>query len=74
MFDTIVTVEVGGPFTKEFHLHKGILKFYSGYFAAALKDNFKEGKEGVLSLPMEYVGTFTNFVGWVYRKSLRKRP
>ncbi|TKA51533.1 hypothetical protein B0A55_12293 [Friedmanniomyces simplex] len=57
MSDKIITVEVGQA-KQTFALHRSIASFYSDYFEAAVKDTFKEGKEGVIKLPTEDVETF----------------
>lgn len=63
----LVEVKVGkGKAVTSYQLHKDLLSFYSGFFAAALRDNFKEGKEGIVKLPEEKPAVFERFVGWLY--------
>ncbi|KAJ8610556.1 hypothetical protein MRB53_038461 [Persea americana] len=70
MFGEIVEVRTsdGGSF----FLHRGALKFYSGYFAGAFReDAFKEGREGVIDLPSptKLIG---KFVHWMYTRQLSR--
>lgn len=66
MFGEIIEVKVGtGPSSQTFIVHKGAASFYSGYFEAAIKSNFKEGKEGVIELPTEDAQVFKLFVRWM---------
>jgi len=53
-----------------FHLHKGVLSFYSKYFDAALNGRFKEAKLLVLELATESVSTFEHSVTWLYARQL----
>lgn len=73
MFDAIITVKVG-PSKKSFHSHKGVLSFYSGYFAAALNGNFAESKCGVVHLPDEDPKIFELLVNWLYTRRLPDPP
>lgn len=59
-----------GAAKKFFFLHKGILSFYSGYFRAALSDDFLEAVQGFIDLPTEDVSLFERFVGWLYNKNI----
>ncbi|KAK4954410.1 hypothetical protein LTR10_007841 [Elasticomyces elasticus] len=74
MFDGTINVEVGTKRKKPFTLHRGVLGFYSGYFEAAMKDNFKEGTLGLIELPTEDVATFEMFVRWLYTRKLPEPP
>ncbi len=68
MFGETVQVRVGQvpPEVETFTLHRGILRHYSGYFDAALKDGFKEGQTGIIELPDEDALLFKRFVFWLY--------
>lgn len=63
----IVTVEVGSSeSTRAFHIHRGLLTFYSGYFKAALNGRFVEAQSGVIKLDTEEPAVFEEFVKWLY--------
>lgn len=72
MFGEVVEVRVGEApsLVKSFYLHKAVLAFYSGYFEAAFKDTFSEGKTGVLELATETVEVFEHFVLWLYTRQM----
>ena len=55
---------------KDFKLHQGVLKFYSGYFRGALSGQFADATDGVVDLPTEDVKVFESFVGWLYTRQL----
>lgn len=68
-FDEIVKVQVGGlPTNKTFCVHKGVLRFYSGYFDRALGGSFLEAKNGVIKLNDEDPSTFEMFQYWLYTR------
>lgn len=70
MFGEIVEVRTSD--SGSFFLHRGALKFYSGYFAGALKeDAFKEGREGVIDLPSS-TKLIRKFVHWMYTRQLSR--
>lgn len=60
----MVTVKVG-PSGKEFHIHKGLICYYSEYFRGAFKGGFQES-EGVVKLDDDRVDVFQCFVNWLY--------
>ena len=67
MFTEVVEIKFGkGESQKSFMVHKGILRFYSAYFEAALNVNFSKIRKGVTQLPEEDVKNFENFVLWLY--------
>ncbi|KAF7187132.1 hypothetical protein HII31_11513 [Pseudocercospora fuligena] len=54
-YDQAITIFVGrGSGAKGYDIHRGLLKFYSGYFRTAIKNaehgEFMEGKKGVIEL------------------------
>ncbi|KAI5362068.1 hypothetical protein Slin15195_G057180 [Septoria linicola] len=56
VIDEAIRIKVGqGHESKVFDIHKGLLKHYSSYFRAAVKnlegDRFAESAQGVISLP-----------------------
>lgn len=68
-FDEIVQVKVGrSPSDKIFRLHKGVLRFYSGYFDRALGGGFLEAKNGVVNLETEDASIFEMFQYWLYNR------
>ncbi|KAJ8610555.1 hypothetical protein MRB53_038460 [Persea americana] len=70
MFGEVVEVKtVEGSFL----MHRGVLKFYSGYFAGILEeDTFKEGREGVIDLSRQDKETFKTFLHWMYTRQIPK--
>ncbi|KAK4540190.1 hypothetical protein LTR36_009688 [Oleoguttula mirabilis] len=73
MFDEIIVVIVGeGSDSKSFSVHKGVACFHSGFFRAATKSCYKEGKEGVIELPDEEVDVVEQFVKWLYTRQVDK--
>ncbi|PIA94284.1 hypothetical protein CB0940_08775 [Cercospora beticola] len=67
-----VQIKVGTDRTKTFTVHKSILTFYSGYFAAAFRHGnaFQEAETGLFNLPDEDVRTFEKFVCWLYSRRI----
>lgn len=70
-FDTIVRIKVGkGDAQEVFEVYKGLLKFYSGYFRAAI-DNMEAGRflqseENTITLPDEDPSLFERFKSWLF--------
>lgn len=64
-----------GNKSQTFEIHKGILRYYSGYFRTAVDNieagRFKESEEGLISLPDEEPSMFRNFKDWMYARSFR---
>jgi hypothetical protein len=52
-------------------VHRGLLKFYSGYFQAALDGGFAEAQSRVIKLETEEPAVFEEFVLWLYTKTPR---
>ncbi|KAK3696600.1 hypothetical protein LTR37_017853 [Vermiconidia calcicola] len=70
-FNEIIEIKVGeNEAAKSFHMHKGILCFYSGYFKSALDGNFSEARTGVMHLPTEDSEVFEMFQYWAYQRRL----
>lgn len=68
-FDDIAEVEVGAaPATITFRLHKGLLSFYSGYYATAFNGAFLEARTGAITMPTEDPETFRVFQYWLYNR------
>ncbi|KAK3696601.1 hypothetical protein LTR37_017854 [Vermiconidia calcicola] len=68
-FDDIAEVKVGSaPHTTCFRLHKGLLSFYSGYFAKALNGSFVESRTGAITMTTEDPETFKLFQYWLYNR------
>ncbi|KAK3684535.1 hypothetical protein LTR37_020177 [Vermiconidia calcicola] len=66
-FDDIVEIRAGeNEDAKSFHMHKGVLCFYSGYFARALNGTFAEASKGVVELKTEDKNVFEMFEYWTY--------
>lgn len=53
-----------------FHMRKGVLCFYSGYFEAALNGRFSEAQENVCRLPDEDPLIFAMFEHYVHTRVL----
>ncbi|KAF7188838.1 hypothetical protein HII31_09761 [Pseudocercospora fuligena] len=75
-FDTIIRIRVGQDAPQIFEVHKGVLKFYSGYFRAAIDNvesgRFKEAEDNMITLPEEKAEVFKLFQGWLYTRELPK--
>jgi hypothetical protein len=70
-YDEIVHVKVGkNPDTKTFQLHKGVLSFYSGYFAGLFRSDLAEAASGEITLEDEEVEVFDQFVVWLYSRQV----
>ncbi|KAF2493992.1 hypothetical protein BU16DRAFT_562946 [Lophium mytilinum] len=70
-WDHYVSVKVGkGEQKKEFNVYRGLLTYYSSYFAAALDGNFKEGVTQVVELKEDDPKVFEAFRSWMYTRRL----
>ena len=69
LFDQIITIEVGPEKTK-FHVHKGLLVYYSAYFRGALEGNFKEAKEHTIYMDDEDANLFRLVKAWMYTQHI----
>lgn len=69
LYDEIVTVQAGLT-KKEFYLHRGLVCHHSTYFQGALRGDWKESKEGIITLDNEDEMTFQKFVDWLYTHRL----
>jgi hypothetical protein len=72
----MIRIKVGkAGATEIFEVHKGLLKFYSGYFQVAISNieegRFAESKENMITLDEE-VDVFRVFKNWIYTRSLPK--
>jgi hypothetical protein len=66
-YGEIAKIEVGnGDKRQTFHVHKGLLSFYSGYFRAALEGPWTEPSSGVINLETEDPLVFERFFLWLY--------
>ncbi|KAF2276943.1 uncharacterized protein EI97DRAFT_466515 [Westerdykella ornata] len=63
-YGPIVSVTVGKA-EMQFHIHRGLLTYYSSYFKATLSQNWKEGKENAIKLPDDNPEAFKVFFHWV---------
>lgn len=74
-FDAIVRIKVGkeGAWTEVFEIHKGLLKFYSGYFGAQVSNieegRFAEGVDNIITVD-EDLAVFKAFKDWLYTRTL----
>lgn len=73
MFDTLIQVNVGssseeGATERTFEVFKGVLCFYSGYFATCLNGRWKEAEDQVGPLPDEEPLIFDLFVNWIHTR------
>lgn len=69
MFDTLIEVEVGSRNDmKKFHIFKGALCFYSGYFDAALTGRSTESQSGHIRLADEDPQIFELFRVWIHTR------
>jgi hypothetical protein len=63
----VVEIKVGsGTDQKSFLVHEGLLRYYSGYFEAALGGSFAEATSRIVKLDEEEVWIFKRFVFWLY--------
>ncbi|KAF2164683.1 hypothetical protein M409DRAFT_25077 [Zasmidium cellare ATCC 36951] len=76
-YDEIIRIKVGTGASsncKTFDIHKGILKFYSGYFRAAISNiengRFAESGDGVICLAEDQPHTFDKFKSWLYTRDV----
>ncbi|KAF2813060.1 uncharacterized protein BDZ99DRAFT_437889 [Mytilinidion resinicola] len=69
-WDYEVSINVGKQ-KKEFRVFKGLLTYYSSYFAAALNGSFKEGVTQVVELEEDKPEVFEAFKRWMYNRRLR---
>jgi len=69
LFDKIVHVKVG-PEAVLFEVHRGLLCYQSAYFHSCLNNNFKEAREGAVTLDDEDPETFKRFYAWLYTGKL----
>lgn len=73
-FDEIIQIKVGTGNTETFEVYKGVLKFYSGYFRAAIANieagRFAEAEDGVITLAEEEPRLFAVFKGWLFGRKL----
>ncbi|KXT17022.1 hypothetical protein AC579_4331 [Pseudocercospora musae] len=72
-FDNIIRISVGKD-GQVFQVHKGVLKFYSGYFRSAIENiengRFKKAAKHMITLPEEKPEVFKLFYGWLYAREL----
>ena len=62
----MVEIKVGSAEQKSFFMHKGVLCYYSGYFAAAFsKDSWIESIDRVFDLNTEDAHIFEMFQRWM---------
>lgn len=78
VFDSMIRIKVGKDGAIEiFDVHKGLLKFYSGYFQVAINNikegRFAESKENMITLD-EDVDVFKAFKNWLYTRGLPALP
>lgn len=59
---------------RNFHIRKDVLRFYSGYFAAALDGRFMETEENMCRLPEEDPIIFEMFQHWIHTRTLYESP
>ncbi|KAF7188782.1 hypothetical protein HII31_09705 [Pseudocercospora fuligena] len=75
-FDRIIRIKVGQTNPQIFDVHKGVLKFYSGYFRKVIENvengRFAEAEENMITLPDEETEVFKLFQGWLYTRELPK--
>lgn len=70
-----LTVIVGqGKRSQTFHIHENLAKRHSGFFAAALKNGWKEAEEHVVRLPDGQPEDFTHFLRFAYYGKLYTSP
>lgn len=71
LYTESVVVKVGPEDNqKAFHVHKGLVMHYSGFFRGAFgSENFQEGASGEVTLEDVEHRTFTIFVDWLYRQT-----
>lgn len=69
-YNEIVTIIVGKHTTKTYSVHKGVLVFYSGYFAKALEGRFREAKDKEVKLPDAEPEVFDLVQNWLYSHSI----
>ncbi|KAF2481679.1 hypothetical protein BDY17DRAFT_325197 [Neohortaea acidophila] len=69
-FDYLILIEVGPEATKRtFQVFKGVICFYSGYFATSLNSAFREAHNHVVRLPTEDPLLFAYFHHWLYTRT-----
>lgn len=56
--------------TKTYYMHKGVLSFYSAYFATALSGTFIEAKQSEIRMKDVDVTIFDMFQYWLYSQRL----
>jgi hypothetical protein len=71
----VVTVRVGSNHSEQtFPVHKALLVRHSEYFAAALSQSWKEGKEGVVTLDRGAAEHFKAFCNFLYTGKIYTIP
>lgn len=61
----VATILVG-PDEHQFKVHEALLSYSSDFFRAALRGNFTEGRDMIVSLPDATSAIFDLFVQWLY--------
>lgn len=75
-YDSIVTIKFVSAsdnfkLFEDFRVHRGLITQCSEYFRAALeKENFQEGKVGIIELPIDDLEPFKMFLAWAYQRSM----
>lgn len=68
-----VLVKVGKPATL-FRVNEVLLRENSGFFAAALKQDWRESQKRVVELPEEAPHPFNTWLNWLYRRRVCIAP
>lgn len=69
-YDEIVTIIAGNKPARIYKIHKGVLTFYSGYFAKALNGSFAEAAKMEVKLPDSESRVFDAVQNWLYSHQL----
>lgn len=69
-FERAITVIVG-PTKQRFVIHENLVRYYSEYFDAALKSDFKEASSNTFELIEDNASVFAGFVHYLYTKQLK---
>ncbi|KAF2768125.1 hypothetical protein EJ03DRAFT_274693 [Teratosphaeria nubilosa] len=69
MFDELVIITVGTDPQRTFRVYRGVISFYSRYFAAAFNNGrFQESIDMATTLPSEDPLIFQLFVHWIHTR------
>ncbi|KAF3048987.1 hypothetical protein E8E11_009621 [Didymella keratinophila] len=72
VYDMIIQVIVGKDAPRTFQVHKGLLCYFSEYFARAFNNkNWQESEDGVVRLVDDDAQTFQLFYNWLYTGHIR---